>query len=110
MEDEPLNKIMNDIELETEKKTLNILPDFLAMFRKRFGDTVQVYKPKDVHKNNRDEFNGEETKEEPLVEPCSVDESSVGDRLIQIMKEGDEEFKKRTGRRMTYSEMREMYG
>jgi len=32
------------------------------------------------------------------------------DTLTQIMKEGEEEFKKKTGRNMTYSEMRRMYG
>jgi hypothetical protein len=30
--------------------------------------------------------------------------------VINIMKKGGEEFKKQTGREMTYSEMREMYG
>jgi hypothetical protein len=30
--------------------------------------------------------------------------------LDQIMKEGEEEFKEKTGRNMTYSEMRRMYG
>jgi hypothetical protein len=30
--------------------------------------------------------------------------------LTQIMKEGEEEFKEKTGRNMTYSEMRRMYG
>jgi hypothetical protein len=32
------------------------------------------------------------------------------DTLTQIMKEGEEEFKQNTGRSMTYSEMRRMYG
>ena len=32
------------------------------------------------------------------------------DTLTQIMKEGEEEFKQKTGRNMTYSEMRSMYG
>lgn len=30
--------------------------------------------------------------------------------LIKIMTDGSEEFKKNTGRHMTYSEMRELYG
>lgn len=30
--------------------------------------------------------------------------------LVSIMSEGNEEFEKRTGRPMTYSEMRAMYG
>jgi len=32
------------------------------------------------------------------------------DTLTHIMKEGEEEFKQNTGRSMTYSEMRRMYG
>ena len=32
------------------------------------------------------------------------------DTLTQIMKEGEQEFKQKTGRNMTYSEMRRMYG
>ena len=30
--------------------------------------------------------------------------------LTQVMKEGEEQFKQKTGRNMTYSEMRRMYG
>lgn len=32
------------------------------------------------------------------------------DTLTQIMKEGEEEFKQKIGRNMTYAEMRRMYG
>jgi predicted thioredoxin/glutaredoxin len=32
------------------------------------------------------------------------------DLLQNIMKKGSEEFKQKTGRQMTYGEMREMYG
>ena len=34
----------------------------------------------------------------------------IGDLLINIMKCGSDEFKEKTGRNMTYSEMREMFG
>ncbi len=34
----------------------------------------------------------------------------LGDKLIGIMSAGAEEFKSKTGRNMTYSEMRSMYG
>jgi len=34
----------------------------------------------------------------------------VGETLISIMSTGAQEFKQKTGREMTYSEMREMYG
>ena len=34
----------------------------------------------------------------------------VGDALLKIMEEGAKEFKQVTGRNMTYSQMRQMYG
>ena len=34
----------------------------------------------------------------------------VGRTLINIIKEGNDEFKKKMGRPLTYSEMRELYG
>jgi hypothetical protein len=34
----------------------------------------------------------------------------IGNLLINIMKTGADEFKEKTGRNMTYSEMREMFG
>lgn len=36
--------------------------------------------------------------------------SNIGKSVVQIIQEGAEEFKQKTGRNMTYSEMREMYG
>lgn len=33
-----------------------------------------------------------------------------GQKILGIMKEGDDEFQKKTGRQMTYSEMRQMFG
>lgn len=35
---------------------------------------------------------------------------TIGDKLLGIMEQGAQEFKKETGRNMTYSEMRYMYG
>ena len=32
------------------------------------------------------------------------------DSLVEIMKDGEKEFREKTGRNMTYSEMRQMYG
>ena len=34
----------------------------------------------------------------------------IGNLLLNIMKTGADEFKEKTGRNMTYSEMREMFG
>jgi hypothetical protein len=45
-----------------------------------------------------------------LQECIQTNQSQFGKSLVQIMQEGAHEFKKQTGRNMTYSEMREMYG
>jgi len=36
--------------------------------------------------------------------------NEIVDKVVKIMKDGETEFVKKTGRRMTYSEIREMYG
>ena len=54
-----------------------------------------------------------ETKTEKKVEKERFDKNSTkpaGDTLIGIMNEGADEFKEKTGRNMTYSEMRQMFG
>jgi hypothetical protein len=38
------------------------------------------------------------------------DPNKMLESLTKIMKDGEKEFVKKTGRRMTYGEMREMYG
>jgi hypothetical protein len=40
----------------------------------------------------------------------NIPKEKAGEKLISIMSTGAEEFKQKTGREMTYSEMREMYG
>lgn len=62
----PLDKIMKDIEADTEKRL-------------------------------------EEAKKKEHSQP-------VGEVLVSIMQKGADEFKEKTGRNMTYSEMRQMYG
>ena len=47
---------------------------------------------------------------EALLRSTNSFDKSVGDKLVAIMQNGSEEFKKNTGREMTYGEMREMYG
>ena len=44
------------------------------------------------------------------IPTTSSNKISSTDYLLQIMKEGDEEFKSKVGRPMTYAEMREIYG
>jgi hypothetical protein len=54
-----------------------------------------------------------ETKTEKKVMKARFDKNSTkpaGDTLIGIMNEGVDEFKEKTGRNMTYIEMRQMFG
>uniref|UniRef100_A0A6C0I4W9 Uncharacterized protein n=1 Tax=viral metagenome TaxID=1070528 RepID=A0A6C0I4W9_9ZZZZ len=44
------------------------------------------------------------------VQQLTPTEKGNPEKLINIMSEGAKEFKEKTGRNMTYSEMREMYG
>jgi hypothetical protein len=96
---ESLEKIMKEVEAATEKKTLELLK---GEDGKKLKNIIEI-----------------KTKESVGVLP-KIDESSdtssnlVGDdfgqKLMEIMSKGDKEFQKKTGRRMTYSEMRSMYG
>lgn len=49
--------------------------------------------------------------EKKTEEYVITNESSLtSEKLVNIMRKGSEEFKQKTGRNMTYSEMREMFG
>jgi CHASE3 domain sensor protein len=96
---ESLEQIMKEIEASTEKKTLELMENEDG---KKLKNIVE-----------------RKTKESVGVLP-KIDESSdasnnvIGDdfgkKLMEIMGEGEKEFQSRTGRRMTYGEMRSMYG
>ena len=64
-----VKEIMDKIEAEGEKKTINLTAQTTDFKSKQFGDS-----------------------------------------LISIIQDGANEFKVKTGRNMTYSEMREMFG
>lgn len=76
-------KIMGEIESKTEKKVLECIK------------TKQLINPREligsINQNKKD-----------------VQKSQ--DIIMDIMKEGENEFKKKMGRPMTYSEMRAMFG
>jgi hypothetical protein len=76
-------KIMKEIEIKTEKNIINAI------------NTGKIENPKKIVKNVR-------------PNPEKIQDSI--DILKDIMNKGAEEFKEKTGRSMTYSEMREMYG
>ena len=77
-------KIMKEIEKKTEK-ILN-----LAI------QTNQIVNPINLIANKKN------------IDAKEIDKTI--DLLQNIMKKGSEEFKQKTGRQMTYGEMREMYG
>jgi hypothetical protein len=51
-----------------------------------------------------------EKKTEIQVRNLLKTENANTNTLVQIMTKGSDEFKERTGRNMSYSEMREMFG
>ena len=77
-----LNKIMKDIETKTEEKLL------------------EGYKTGKINLN----ILKTQTQEQ------KTEIKTTRDTLISIMSQGADEFKEKTGRNMTYSEMRQMYG
>jgi len=77
-----LQKIMKDIETKTEEKVL------------------ESYKTGKINLNLLQKK--AEEKESEMKQTC--------DALVNIMSQGADEFKSKTGRNMTYSEMRQMYG
>uniref|UniRef100_A0A6C0DVE2 Uncharacterized protein n=1 Tax=viral metagenome TaxID=1070528 RepID=A0A6C0DVE2_9ZZZZ len=90
---ESLEQIMKEIEASTEKKALELM---------KGSDGTKI---KNIIQNKTMESLGviDESKD-AAISP------EFGQKLMEIMGEGDKEFQKKTGRRMTYSEMRQMYG
>jgi hypothetical protein len=56
------------------------------------------------------EKKGEEQTKELLMSNMINDSNKMLESVTKIMKEGEKEFVEKTGRYMTYSEIREMYG
>lgn len=52
----------------------------------------------------------QQVKDLKLIGPQEVTNVSLEQNLTTILKSGFDEFKQKTGREMTYSEMRELYG
>ena len=94
-----IKKVMEEIETKTEKK-----------IERLFLNKDPIYEIK------TDPLSRQEPRGFSLDNTCILSSSSpeyfakLGDTLVNIMSEGAEEFKEKTGRPMTYSEMRQMYG
>ena len=84
-----LNKIMKDIETKTEEKVLEGY--------KTGKISINLLKTQQTQQSQQNQ-----EKESEMKQTC--------DALVNIMSQGADEFKAKTGRNMTYSEMREMYG
>jgi len=96
---ESLEQIMKEIESSTEKKTLELM---------KGSDGTKI---KNIIQNKTMESLGVLPKINESKDAANNDVSAnFGKKLQEIMSEGDKEFEKKTGRRMTYSEMRQMYG
>ena len=59
---------------------------------------------------NKLEKEGENKVKELTKTEIINDPNKMIDSLLNIMKEGEKEFIQKTGKNMTYSEMRQMYG
>lgn len=66
--------------------------------------------PADTFNDVQQLLNKLEKEGEDKLKQVKISRVVAGDSLVNIMKEGETEFKKKTGRRMTYSEMRQTYG
>jgi hypothetical protein len=56
------------------------------------------------------EKEGEQKVKELTISEMIDDSNKMLESVKNIMKDGEKEFIKKTGRRMTYAEMREIYG
>ena len=65
-----------------------------------------TYQNKILEKEVKDEI---ERKSIAAIKALSPSQKNV-DSLLKIMKEGDQEFKSKIGRELSYAEMREIYG
>lgn len=96
---ESLEQIMKEIETSTEKKTLELM------------ESEDGKKLKNIVERKTKESVGALPKiDESSDASSNVIGDDFGKKLIEIMSEGEKEFQGRTGRRMTYGEMRSMYG
>lgn len=66
--------------------------------------------PADTFNDVQQLLNKLEKEGEDKLKQVKISRVVAGDSLVNIMKEGETEFTKKTGRRMTYSEMRQTYG
>jgi hypothetical protein len=87
--DNEVNTLMEKLEKEGEKKVLELLS------KKNNSNFVSSTVASGL-------TNGAVTVQKPS--------SDFGKSLIDIMSTGADEFKEKTGRHMTYSEMRQLYG
>jgi hypothetical protein len=97
---------------ETDFSTESIETKDLEQKPEQKQEEKQEEKPK--QKQDLHEFNNLlkkiETDGENMLKQLKVDGNVNGDSLLNLMQTGEKEFIKKTGRRMTYAEMRQAYG
>ena len=67
-------------------------------------------KKEEEEKKKEEEIKKKEEDKKKKEDEKKKEEEKFEKALISIMSEGAKEFKEKTGRNMSYSEMREMYG
>ena len=66
--------------------------------------------PADTFNDVQEVLHKLEKEGEDKLKQLKITRDVTGDSLTNIIKKGESEFTKKTGRRMTYSEMRQTYG
>jgi DNA anti-recombination protein RmuC len=96
---ESLEQIMKEIEASTEKKALELMNG-------EDGEKIKSV----IERKTKESIGMLPKIDESTDASSNTISEDFGKKLMEIMGEGDKEFQKKTGRRMTYGEMREMFG
>ena len=72
----------------------------------KMATTINTPNPQFMEKLEKDG----ETKTKALISSTNISNQQFEDGLKKILSDGEEEFKQKNGRQMTYGEMRELYG
>ena len=108
-----INDLMNRIEIESETK-LKIFMNNLEEQKINILDALESDNTSELLEpdNTSELLEPDNTSE--LLEPDNTSKNntikSIGEFALDIMMKGSEEFKKETGRNLSYSEMRSLWG
>lgn len=97
---EPAYDIFEDVDLKCDDSCCPILDICMDDKKESYDDMMRRLEAEGIEKA------------EKLISATGFTGASpdIGNQLLSIMKEGEEEFKAKTGRNMSYGEMRALYG